>query len=128
MFTKVDYTWAHHPDLCCHFNKVMPMEELKQGFDVWISGMIGGTTSQRSQKSIFRQDHDILRFYPLIDMDATEAQAYKLVYDLPTHPLEIKGFGSVGCSHCTRKGQGRKGRWSQFNKTECGLHIIQAKA
>lgn len=128
MFTKLDYTWSHHPDLCCHFNKVMPMDTLKADFDVWISGMIGGTNAHRTQKPMFKQDKDIIRFYPLMDMDMTEAQAYRMVHELPTHPLELKGYGSVGCKHCTVKGQGRDGRWSKFNKTECGLHIIHANA
>jgi phosphoadenosine phosphosulfate reductase len=36
--------------------------------------------------------------------------------------LEAKGYGSIGCEHCTQPGQGREGRWAGTNKTECGLH------
>ncbi|MEO0897090.1 MAG: phosphoadenylyl-sulfate reductase [Bacteroidota bacterium] len=128
IFTKLDYTWAHHPDLCCHFNKVEPMGELKKDFDVWISGMLGNSNSFRTNAPLFKQDRDMLRFYPLIDMSAEEAQAHQIIYELPQHPLESKGYGSVGCTHCTAKGLGRSGRWAGKQKTECGLHIIPKNA
>ncbi len=123
-FTRLDYTWAHHPDLCCHFNKVEPMQRLKEDYDIWISGMLGKTNNYRSTMNLFKQDRDLIRFYPLIDMTYDEAKAYQNVYDLPVHPLESKGYGSVGCTHCTIKGRGRSGRWAGMEKTECGLHII----
>lgn len=124
LFTRLNYTWAHHPDLCCHFNKVEPMESLKQGYDLWISGMLGKTNSYRDTMPLFKKDGKLLRFYPLIDMTIEEAQAHQIIYELPKHPLEAKGYGSVGCKHCTVKGAGRSGRWAGQVKTECGLHII----
>jgi phosphoadenosine phosphosulfate reductase len=44
-------------------------------------------------------------------------------HNLPFHPLVYDGYGSVGCTHCTVKGNGREGRWVGLAKTECGLHI-----
>ena len=46
-------------------------------------------------------------------------------YKLPKHPLEEKGYLSIGCEPCTQKfnaENNRSGRWSGLNKTECGLH------
>jgi len=45
---------------------------------------------------------------------------------LPKHPLEEKGYLSIGCEPCTRKvdlsmGE-RASRWFGLNKTECGLN------
>ncbi|NDD36140.1 MAG: phosphoadenylyl-sulfate reductase, partial [Flavobacteriia bacterium] len=42
---------------------------------------------------------------------------------LPFHPLQSKGYFSIGCTHCTKPGKGRKGRWNNSPKTECGLHL-----
>ena len=44
----------------------------------------------------------------------------------PKHPLEQRGFTSIGCEPCTRKidleMQVREARWFGLNKLECGLH------
>lgn len=125
-YTQLSWTWTYAPDDCCGVNKVQPVNELKAHFDVWISGMMGGTTRQREQLDVFAHDGDILRFYPFIDMKPQEAEWYKIVHDLPRHPLESKGYGSIGCVHCTRKGDGRSGRWQGKQKTECGLHMFKA--
>ena len=124
-FTQLNYTWAHHPDACCHMNKVMPLEALKDTHDVWISGMAGGSTDLRRRTPIFKRDAKLIRFYPLLDMSPQDIELYKVIYELPPHPLELQGYGSIGCKHCTRKGEGRSGRWAGFQKTECGLHITR---
>ena len=42
------------------------------------------------------------------------------------HPLVERGFPSIGCSPCTRAvspGEDpRAGRWSGWDKVECGIH------
>ena len=51
---------------------------------------------------------------------------YQKEYKLPFHPLEAKGYLSIGCEPCTRKFDPeiseREARWFGLNKTECGLH------
>ena len=121
-YTRMDYTWAHQPDACCYINKVAPMQRLKAEHDIWVSGMIGGLSEQRRQRKIVEWDGEMYRLYPFIDMDAEEVHFTRVVQELPPHPLEGRGYGSVGCVQCTRKGQGRNGRWAGQNKTECGLH------
>ncbi|RMG69601.1 MAG: phosphoadenylyl-sulfate reductase [Bacteroidetes bacterium] len=125
LFTQLNYTWAHHPDACCHMNKVMPLEDLKARHDLWISGMAGSPTDLRRRMPMFKQDRKLIRFYPLLDMSPQDVALYKTIYELPEHPLEKEGYGSIGCQHCTRKGDGRSGRWVGFQKTECGLHITK---
>jgi len=44
-------------------------------------------------------------------------------HKLPFHPLVAEGYSSIGCTHCTVKGEGRSGRWLGKPKTECGLHL-----
>lgn len=122
-FTRMDYTWTYEPDSCCEMNKVQPLEGLKKEHDVWVSGMLGSGNSFRETLPMFREEKDIIRFYPLIDMSPEEAAGYRIIHELPEHPLESKGYGSVGCEQCTLRGEGRDGRWIGFNKGECGLHL-----
>lgn len=113
-----------------YVNKVAPMETLKKSHDIWISGMIGGLSESRKKQEIFEWDGQMCRFYPLVDMSAQEAEWYRIAQEIPAHPLESRGYGSVGCQQCTVKGQGRSGRWAGTGKTECGLHLFgdQGKA
>ncbi len=125
-FTAVDHTWLYEPDSCCQVNKVLPMDELKSKYKVWISGMFGGSADTRKEMPIFKMDGDLVRFYPFADLSPQDADYYRIIYELPPHPLEEKGYGSIGCHHCTRPGEGRAGRWAGKNKTECGLHQFPA--
>jgi organic radical activating enzyme len=51
---------------------------------------------------------------------------YLKQYNIPKHPLEQRGYTSIGCEPCTRKVdlemQAREARWFGLNKVECGLH------
>lgn len=115
--------WSSDPGLCCAVSKVLPLEPLKARHKVWISGLMAHQTEFRSGLRIFEQKGDILKFHPLIDMDEGEFLFYTSCHQLPTHPLEALGFGSIGCEHCTARGEGRNGRWQGTGKTECGLHL-----
>jgi len=114
--------WKTDPDLCCMVNKIVPMDAVKVNYKVWISGLIGYQTHFRSDMNVFNERQGMLKFHPLIDQKASDVQTYFEQYDLPEHPLKKQGYYSIGCSHCTRKGEGRSGRWQGKAKTECGLH------
>ncbi|MDR9415645.1 MAG: phosphoadenylyl-sulfate reductase [Gracilimonas sp.] len=120
--TNEDKMWNSNPDLCCHYNKVEPLEKIKEEHKVWISGLIGYQNSYRSGLEILQQKDDIYRYYPLIDWTPEMVDDYFESFGIPRHPLERFGFDSIGCTHCTKKGDGREGRWSDSGKTECGLH------
>jgi phosphoadenosine phosphosulfate reductase len=121
-----NHLWEKHHDTCCYLNKVLPLEPLKARHKVWISGLMSYQTSQRSKLHVF-EDADlgekIWKFSPILDMTEAECQQYKQKHQLPPHPLECQGYGSVGCVHCTEKDAGRNGRWKGTGKTECGLHF-----
>ena len=57
---------------------------------------------------------------------------YRKEHDLPEHPLESKGYLSIGCAPCTRKylddGEGRDTRWAGMTKEECGIHTEFTKS
>ncbi|MEM7315618.1 MAG: phosphoadenosine phosphosulfate reductase family protein, partial [Planctomycetota bacterium] len=64
---------------------------------------------------------------PLAKWDKNDIDTYFHEHDLPRHPLESRGFPSIGCLPCTeRVGFGedsRAGRWRGKAKTECGIHL-----
>jgi phosphoadenosine phosphosulfate reductase len=65
----------------------------------------------------------MIKFNPMIDVTKEQRDSYIEEHDLPFHPLVAEGYNSIGCSHCTFKGEGREGRWKGQQKTECGLHL-----
>lgn len=125
LYTATDATWKKNTDLCCAVNKVLPLDEVKAKHKVWISGLLGFQNSHRNQRSILEDTGEILKFYPLIDRKPEDVKRYTSFFKLPEHPLESKGYGSVGCTHCTTPGKGRAGRWKGSAKTECGLHMAR---
>lgn len=120
--TKQKQLWSQSPDKCCHINKVAPLEQVKEGHHVWMSGLIGFQNRHRSDLEIVAEQNGIIKFYPLIDWNSSLVEEYIESHGLPQHPLKEKGFDSVGCTHCTVAASGREGRWRGNDKTECGLH------
>ena len=68
------------------------------------------------------KDLDLMKLNPLAGW--TEQDVWQRIHEreLPYHPLHDQGYASIGCTHCTKPGAGREGRWSGDDKTECGLH------
>jgi phosphoadenosine phosphosulfate reductase len=75
-FTKENNSWVFNQDLCCYINKVRPLEDLKSKFQVWVSGLLGFQNTNRSQKPIFEQKENFIKFHPLIDMNREEVHLY----------------------------------------------------
>lgn len=122
-FTHENQTWKYNQDLCCFINKVAPLNEIKGNYKIWISGLMAFQNANRKNIKIFEQKPGLIKAHPLIDMSYSDANLYQLIYELPTHPLVNKGYDSIGCQTCTKKGTGRNGRWAGTAKTECGLHL-----
>lgn len=122
-FTREDRTWEKNPDFCCSVNKVEPLEAIKPRYRVWVSSLMRWQTDHRAGMAIFEWRRGILKFNPMIDVTREARDAYIREHDLPFHPLVAQGYESIGCTHCTVKGQGRSGRWAGKPKTECGLHL-----
>jgi len=120
--TRDEQWWNEHPRMCCTINKVAPLEPIKAKHKVWISGLMAYQTEFRSRLNIFEKQGDMVKFHPLIDIDEGEFLYHLSYHNLPRHPLEEKCYGSIGCTHCTKPGEGRDGRWSGTGQKECGLH------
>jgi len=121
--SRIGELWQYDPDRCCKINKVDPFEEVKEHYELWISGLMHWQSNHREQLDIFESKKGIIKFYPILDVTEEEVLAYIQEHELPEHPLKKLGYESIGCKHCTIKGRKRKGRWAQTIKTECGLHL-----
>jgi len=124
--------WSWDPDGCCEIRKVEPMKRAKQGLDTWISGRKAFQSVTRQNLPRFQLEADEagisrLKLNPLGDWTKDDLEAYFKAHDLPRHPLEAKGYLSVGCEPCTSivaPGEDpRAGRWRGWDKTECGIHV-----
>lgn len=114
------------PDYCCYLNKTQPIDQILDHFDIWINGIRGDQNKNRSQLRTEEQTaRGTTRFHPMLDWTSEMINEYIEKYAIPRHPLEQKGYLSIGCEPCTRKNtgvNGRDGRWFGQNKTECGLN------
>ncbi|MDT0553516.1 phosphoadenylyl-sulfate reductase [Urechidicola vernalis] len=122
-FTTRNETWKTMPEFCCDVNKVRPLQQINERFNVWVSGLMEWQSDHRATLDIFELRNGILKFYPLLDVTKEKREQYIKAHELPFHPLASKGYSSVGCKHCTVPGDGRSGRWNNSPKTECGLHL-----
>jgi phosphoadenosine phosphosulfate reductase len=122
-FTVTDKTYQNDPDFCCSINKVEPLDAIKPNYKVWVSSLMHWQTDHRADLKIFEERRGIIKFNPMIDVTREQRDAYIREHDLPFHPLVAQGYSSIGCTHCTVKGEGRSGRWVDKPKTECGLHL-----
>jgi phosphoadenosine phosphosulfate reductase len=118
-----EHLWWFNPDLCCRINKNEPFGELKRVHRVWVSGLMHWQTPRRQSLKIFEESDGILKFHPVLDIQEEEVWKYLERHNLPQHPLRSQGYESIGCRHCTIRGEKRSGRWPQSVKTECGLHL-----
>ena len=121
------FLYASDPDYCCHINKVKPLEIILAQNDIWINGIRADQSSVRAEMSEFENaTHDCLRYHPMLEWDSKMVFHYRKLHDLPEHPLEAKGYVSVGCEPCTvmfaAGGNARNSRWFGLNKTECGIN------
>lgn len=119
--------FASDPDYCCYLNKTQPMETILASYDIWINGIRGDQSAVRKAMKIEQPaPFDTIRFHPMLDWTNREIYAYIKEHELPRHPLEPKGYVSIGCEPCTRKPDPemmeREARWFGLNKVECGLH------
>lgn len=120
------------PDHCCYINKTAPTEELLRTHDVWINGVRGDQSATRQAMKVEQEaPFNTIRFHPMLDWSMQKIFSYIREHNLPRHPLDSKGYLSIGCEPCTRKldpeMQEREARWFGLNKVECGLHTDLVK-
>lgn len=120
-------------DLCCHINKVEPLQRALEGHDAWVSGVRRDQSAVRATTTVAEiqmldSGRPIVKVNPLAHWTRADVEAYVKNNDIPTHPLLDDGYPSVGCWPCTRRVEvgapERSGRWDGVEKTECGIHTF----
>ena len=122
----IDGLWLRDPDACCGMRKVGPLERALSGVDAWITGLRRDQSPNRAGTAKLGPDDGHpgkLKCAPLADWSEQDVWRYLVANDVPYHPLHDRGYGSIGCTHCTAPGGGRDGRWAGTDKIECGLHL-----
>ncbi len=127
------FLFSSNPDKCCSLNKVVPFDSFLKNYDVWISGVRADQSATRSgMQELQSNSSGLVRYHPMLNWTSRDIYLYRKKFNLPPHPLEDKGYLSIGCAPCTRRfldtiGSERGGRWSGMRKDECGLHTDLAK-
>lgn len=132
--------WRRDPDLCCTMRKVLPLRDRLMDLDAWITGLRREQSDTRAGIGLVEiytleepaaasaTQRDIVKLNPLANWSREEVWDYLRRHGVPTHPLHAQGYRSIGCQPCTAKvadgGSERAGRWTGFNKTECGIHTF----
>lgn len=103
------------------------MEPVLKSMDIWINGIRADQSATRAKmKEEEETPQGALRYHPMLHWSSKDIYEYRTEHNLPAHPLEARGYLSVGCEPCTRKllsgGDERSARWFGMNKVECGLH------
>ncbi len=126
------------PDLCCYLRKVEPLKKKLATLDGWITGLRRNQADTRAQTGILEVyefdpvfKKEILKINPMAKWSKEEVWDYIRKEKIPYNPLHDRGYKSIGCQPCTRPvGEGdseRAGRWTGFDKTECGIHTFMEK-
>lgn len=130
--------WARQPDLCCTLRKVMPLRDKLCDLDCWITGLRRQQSDTRAGIGIVEvyvfdeaSGHDIVKLSPMANWSRDQVWGHIKQHGIPYNPLHDQGYRSIGCWPCTRQsGEGaneRAGRWTGFNKVECGIHTFMPK-
>ncbi len=130
-----DRLWEKSPDLCCTMRKVLPLQTKLRELDVWITGLRRQQSDTRQKtlplelyKFDVLRDQSILKMNPLVNWSKEAVWEHLRHRKIPYNPLTDRGYRSIGCWPCTRavgEGDGeRAGRWTGFNKAECGIHTF----
>ncbi len=119
-----DKLWKSDPDRCCGIRKIAPLGRALEGVDAWVTGLRREQSRTRSSTGKVHWDgvHGIWKANPLVDWPERDVFDYLAAHAVPYNELHNRGYASIGCTHCTRPGSGREGRWTGTERTECGIH------
>jgi phosphoadenosine phosphosulfate reductase len=123
--------YKSQPDRCCRDRKIKVLYEAIRGMHAWTSAIRRDQSPDRAQTPIVGWDKkfQLVKVSPLANWTKKDVWDLIVKHDIPYNPLHDQGYPSIGCWPCTRNvlwGEDeRAGRWSGFQKTECGLHSLE---
>ena len=107
--------------------KIKPLEDAlnKNHIYCWASGVRSEQTDNRNQMKFVDVIRERLSLRPLLKWKNKDIFYYMKENKLPTHPLFLKGYSTVGDWHSSSpesiKNEGRSTRFGGM-KQECGIH------
>jgi len=127
--------WKKAPDACCTIRKVEPLKKKFSQIAVWITGLRRQQSDGREKTKVFElyhfdvlRDLNILKANPMVGWKREQVWEYIHQHGIPYNALHDRGYRSIGCWPCTRltaEGENeRAGRWTGFDKSECGIHTF----
>merc|ERR1712007_285654 len=121
--------WETDHELYGTITKVAPMNRALQelGATAVLSGLRREQTSTRAGLSKISYDmgSHLFKLLPILHWTKADVQQYQKEMILPEHPLQAKGFASIGDKHSSRAMlPGEDERSTRFGgrTQECGLH------
>ncbi len=119
------------PDLCCQVRKLEPLKRGLERYEAWMTGIRREQTPQRANTPVvsWNERFGAAKIAPFAFVKEGWVHEYISEHDVPVNPLLKKGYRSIGCEPQTRpvapdEEDYRAGRWSEMEKTECGLHWV----
>ena len=116
------------PNRCCFERKLRVLHRAARGWHAWASAIRRDQSEDRARAPIVGWDKkfQLVKVSPLANWTKKDVWSLIVKENIPYNPLHDQGYPSIGCQPCTRSvlpGEDeRSGRWSGFQKTECGLH------
>lgn len=130
--------WKREPDTCCTMRKVVPLQSKLGDLAGWLTGLRRDQSSTRAEIAFIElytvdpnSGREIVKLNPMANWSRKEIWDYLHANNIPYNPLHDQGYRSIGCWPCTKKSlessNERSGRWTGFNKSECGIHTFMAR-
>ena len=89
--------WENDPDKCCNLRKVMPLKDVLDNRDIWITGIRKKQTQVRKQSSLieFESRFEVIKINPLINWTHDEVWDYIKIHNLPYNPLHDNNLSLI---------------------------------
>lgn len=137
--TSIAWTQARHGalweqgidglDLYHKLHKVEPMKRAlnELGIGVWLTGRRRAQSQERATLSELETTPLRWKVNPLVEWTDGDMERYMELRNLPRHPLQARGYVSVGDIHSTAPlGPGMRAEDTRHGgvKRECGIHLF----
>jgi phosphoadenosine phosphosulfate reductase len=111
-----------------HINKVEPMNRAIQdlGVKAWVAGLRKQQTEHRATLRTVELQDGTYKIHPILNWTSKDIHGYLTKNGLSYHPLDAKGYKSIGDTHSTfpvTEGMDERAGRKLGTNQECGLHV-----
>lgn len=124
------------PEALDRYHALRKSEPLNRAFRdlkalAWLTGVRRTQTQHRKTLPRAVEHGELVKIHPLLDWSDEDVDRYFRQFDLPRHPLEHKGYLTVGDAHLSRPASpdDQDPRATRFGgrKQECGIHVAPTR-